>query len=328
VRFSDGTALLGSAALGGGAATLVVPGLAAGVHTISAAWGGDTLHAAETAELSYGVGRAATVTFLTLGTGAVSAKVSALAPGSGTPSGTVRFVNPRTDVLLASAPLVNGAATAVLPKDAALVAAVYSGDANFVDSVSETASALAVVNAASYVAAAVAPDEIVTLFGPIPAGLSIVPVTDRSGAVRNAQVLYSVAGQAAVVLPAGLAAGPATLAAGEWQALVTVAPAAPGLFTADASGKGPPAGLTEPIEIGEDGAVVVLYGTGFRHAARPVCLISGEPIEVLYAGAQGEFPGLDQLNVRLPASLRGAGAVVLELKAEGVAANPVLLTIR
>jgi uncharacterized protein (TIGR03437 family) len=100
------------------------------------------------------------------------------------------------------------------------------------------------------------------------------------------------------------------------------------LFTADASGKGAPAGLTEPIEIGEDGAVVVLYGTGFRHAATPVCLIAGEPVEVLYAGAQGEFPGLDQLNVRLRASLRGAGAVVLELKADGVSANPVLLTIR
>ena len=327
VRFSDGAALLGSVTLSGGVATLSLSGLAAGVHTISAAWSGDAMHAAETAELSYAVARAATVTFLTLGTGAASAKVSALAPGAGAPSGTVRFVNPRTDALLGSAQLVNGAAVAVLPRGAALVAAVYSGDSNFTESVSETASALAVVNAASYAAAAVAPDEIVTLFGPIPAGLSAVAVTDRSGAARAARLLHSVAGQAAIVLP-DLPPGPATVIAGEWQALVTVATAVPGLFTADASGKGAPAGLTEPIEIGEEGAVVVLYGTGFRHAATPVCLIAGEVVEVLYAGAQSDFPGLDQLNVRLPASLRGAGAVVLELKTDGVAANPVMLTIR
>ena len=281
MRFSDGAALLGSVALNGGVATLSVPGLSAGAHTISAAWGGDAMHAAETAELSYPVARSATVTFLTLGTGAASAKVSALAPGAGAPLGTVRFVNPRTDALLASAALVNGAATAVLPKDAALVAAVYSGDSNFTESVSETASSLAVVNAASYLAGVVAPDEIVTIFGPIPAGLSAVPVTDRSGSAREARVLHSVAGQAAVVLPPGLAPGPATVVAGEWQALVTVASAAPGLFTADASGKGGPAGLTEPIEIGEDGAVVVLYGSGFGATPqRRYALDRGRTVEV------------------------------------------------
>jgi uncharacterized protein (TIGR03437 family) len=126
-----------------------------------------------------------------------------------------------------------------------------------------------------------------------------------------------------------LAAGPATVTADDWQALVTVAPVAPGIFTADASGKGPPAGLTAPIEIGPDGVAIALYGTGWRNAsAPPVCLIAGQPVEVQYAGPQGDLPGLDQLNVLLPPALRGAGAVQLQLKVDGVPANPVTLTIR
>jgi uncharacterized protein (TIGR03437 family) len=146
---------------------------------------------------------------------------------------------------------------------------------------------------------------------------------------RDARVLHSAEGQAAVVMPPlGLAGGEATVTVGEWVALVDVTLVAPGLFTADASGKGAPAGLTAPIEVGEDGAMIVLYGTGFRHAKKATCTVAGRPVEVLYAGAQGDFPGLDQLNVRLPASLRGAGAAPLQLEVDGVAANPVVLTLR
>jgi uncharacterized protein (TIGR03437 family) len=50
--------------------------------------------------------------------------------------------------------------------------------------------------------------------------------------------------------------------------LVRVTAVAPELFTADACGKGAPAGLTAPVEIADTGAYVVLYGTGLRHSAR------------------------------------------------------------
>ena len=41
---------------------------------------------------------------------------------------------------------------------------------------------------------------------------------------------------------------------------------------------------------------------------------------------QGSFDGLDQVNVQLPATLQGAGAVQLQLTAAGNPANPVSLT--
>jgi uncharacterized protein (TIGR03437 family) len=328
-QFSDGASLLGSAPLAAGVASLSVATLAAGAHTISASWSGDATYAAASAELPYTVGRAPTATALTLGTGAASVRVVALAPGAGAPAGSVQIVNARTNAPLIAAALASGAATVILPRAGEAVAAVYTGDANFLGSVSAPASAVTAVNAASYAGQTVAPDEIVTLFGPIPAGLQAVKVTDREDETREARVLHSAAGQAAIVLPGGLTMGPAVVAIGDWEALVTVSATAPGLFTADASGRGAPAGLTAPVELGEDGATIVLYGTGIRHAAsKPVCTVAGQPVEVLYAGAQGEFPGLDQVNLKLPQTLRGVGPAVLELIVDGVAANLVTLTLR
>ena len=47
-----------------------------------------------------------------------------------------------------------------------------------------------------------------------------------------------------------------------------------------------------------------------------------------YSGAQGTLPGLDQVNVQIPTSLRGAGTVTLQLTVDGVAANPVTVAIQ
>jgi len=114
--------------------------------------------------------------------------------------------------------------------------------------------------------------------------------------------------------------------AGWWTSAVTVGWTAVGLFTADASGKGAPAGAPELVDAG---APLVLYGTGLRNwTAKPVCRIGGQAVEVMFAGTQGEFPGLDQVNLFVPESLRGMGAVVLDLVVDGVAANPLSVTIR
>ena len=37
--------------------------------------------------------------------------------------------------------------------------------------------------------------------------------------------------------------------------------------------------------------------------------ILGTPVTVLYAGAQGSYPALDQVDVLVPASLAGTGVV-------------------
>jgi uncharacterized protein (TIGR03437 family) len=49
---------------------------------------------------------------------------------------------------------------------------------------------------------------------------------------------------------------------------------------------------------------------------------------VLYAGPQGGFAGLDQVNVLLPRSLTGSGLVNVQLFVDGMAANPVEVSIR
>jgi len=324
VRFSDGGTPLASAALSGGAASFTTATLAAGTHTISASWAGDANYAAASAELPYVVEKAPTATVLTLGSGAASARIAASPPGAGAPSGSVLFVNALTGAPLASATIKGSAATAVLGPITGPVGAVYAGDDNFRGSASGPASPLGAVNAASYAGDTVAAGEIVALFGPLPAGLPAVQVTDSDGKTREATVIQSGAGQAAIMMPQDLAAGRAVITAGGYSALVTIAPVAPGLFTADASGKGAPAGLDDPLEIGEDGRTLVLYGTGFRGAKNVTASIG----DVQYAGAQGEFPGLDQVNLRLPPTMRGSGTVILLVTADGVAANPVTLRIR
>jgi uncharacterized protein (TIGR03437 family) len=74
---------------------------------------------------------------------------------------------------------------------------------------------------------------------------------------------------------------------------------------------------------------LVLYGTGLQAAgtANVVVTVNGVNAPVLYAGAQG-YPGVDQVNIQLPASLAGKGNVSVQLTASGIAANTVQITIQ
>jgi uncharacterized protein (TIGR03437 family) len=69
---------------------------------------------------------------------------------------------------------------------------------------------------------------------------------------------------------------------------------------------------------------LVFFATGlrFRSSLAGVKLdIDGVDAPVEYAGSQGELPGLDQVNARLPRSLAGRGAVAMRLVVDGHAAN-------
>jgi uncharacterized protein (TIGR03437 family) len=82
---------------------------------------------------------------------------------------------------------------------------------------------------------------------------------------------------------------------------------------------------------GEDDRVfLVLFGTGIRgrRDAGGVSLeMEGERLAAQYAGAQPDYPGLDQVNVELPRTLRGKGRVLATLRVEGKAANPVAIDL-
>lgn len=133
-----------------------------------------------------------------------------------------------------------------------------------------------------------------------------------------------------------------------------ISTAAFGLFTADASGTGVPAAylqrvradgsqsieligqydpaqnkwVTVPIDLGpeSDQVFLVLFGTGIRGwntAQKPVVgyfkldASYYEPVVADYAGAQPEYAGLDQINLRLPRSLKGSGEITLYVTATG-----------
>jgi uncharacterized protein (TIGR03437 family) len=49
---------------------------------------------------------------------------------------------------------------------------------------------------------------------------------------------------------------------------------------------------------------------------------------VLFVGAHPAFPGLDQVNILLPAELHGTGTVSLKLAVDGIESNPVTLVIQ
>jgi uncharacterized protein (TIGR03437 family) len=79
-----------------------------------------------------------------------------------------------------------------------------------------------------------------------------------------------------------------------------------------------------------DQAYLFIFGTGIEAAGTSGVTVSvgGTSVPVSYAGPQGGFVGLDQVNVKLPASLAGSGNVTIQVTANGLAANPVNITIQ
>ena len=143
-------------------------------------------------------------------------------------------------------------------------------------------------SAASYSNAAVAPGEIVTLFGPTfgPASLAVAVPDSNSklptqlAGVRllfdglPAPLLYARVGQVSAVVPFSVSGKASTQVQYEYQGIVSnvvalnVAPAAPGIFTLDSSGTGPAAVLdaaykvvstSNPAHVGD---TIQVYATG------------------------------------------------------------------
>ena len=88
-----------------------------------------------------------------------------------------------------------------------------------------------------------------------------------------------------------------------------------------------------PVDLGPeaDQVFLVLFGTGLRARSSLAAVsarIGGAEAQVTYAGPQGDFLGLDQVNVRLPRELAGRGEVDVTLVVDGREANPVKVHVR
>jgi uncharacterized protein (TIGR03437 family) len=187
---------------------------------------------------------------------------------------------------------------------------------------------------------------------PLPLALAgvTVNVTDSAGTTRPAPLFYVSPNQVNLLIPSGTAMGVATITVnGNGAAFSGTAPitaTAPGLYTVNSAGFGPVAaqvvnggsvastsqcnssGQCAPVPIavstGATPTYLILYGTGIRHAI-PVTGVSVKignvEAPVLYAGAQPQYAGLDQVNVSLPAALAGRGQLVVTVTANGQTSN-------
>ena len=233
------------------------------------------------------------------------------------------------------------------------------------------AASIAVVNAANYYGGALASDAIASIFGaklspriesaqaiPLPLELAGTSITVNGIA---AQLLYVSSDQVNFVMPKNLAAGAATIIVkniyGEYSlGTVTLAAATPGIFTQDSTGRGEASATasadgiyyqTSPYNLTVNGQpnYLSLFGTGFRGAAAAnpddengvaevvTATIGGVPVRVLYAGAQGYFVGVDQINLEIPsvlASRMNAGMNQFEvvISVNGIEANRVMVSLQ
>lgn len=192
----------------------------------------------------------------------------------------------------------------------------------------------ALTNAASYANAAVAPREIVVLFGAAFGPPALATDAASLADVRlyfdgdPAPLVYAVAGQVAAEVPPGVAGKSTTSVQYEYLGVrsnainVPVQAAAPGLFTLDGSGGGPGAILDANYDVvsrsnpARHGGYIVLYGTG--GGASPAgarVTIGGVDCPVAYAGdAPGLVDGALQVNVQIPAGVpSGDRPVVLTI---------------
>ncbi len=198
------------------------------------------------------------------------------------------------------------------------------------------------VNAASYAAGPLSAGEIVTVFG---AHFGDNPRVLFDGI--QARLIYASPQQLSVTVPYEAVRAAATSMVVEAEgrrstpSVLALIHAHPGLFTADASGKGQGAILNQdasvngPANPAERGSIIVLYGTGggpltneeLPRLALPVkVFIDGVESEVLYAGiAPGLASGAIQINVRVPESAT-RGEIVL--RAGDVESQAVTVTLR
>jgi uncharacterized protein (TIGR03437 family) len=292
---------------------------------------------------------------------------------SGTPTWTVETATATGGAWLNATPRSGtGAATIdVSVTPGALTTGSYSGTVTVTNTRLNTRSTVAVtltlgpaggtvpnngvVSAASFTGGGVAPGQLVTIFG---AGIGPAQLTGAqltaSGAVATtiaetrvlfggiaAPLIYVSATQVSAIVPYGVT-GTTTPMQVEFRGVrsnavsLPLVATAPGLFTANSSGRGPGAFLnqdgsannaTNPARPGD---IIVLFGTGegavdppvadgtinattFPRPREPITVrIGGKDAEVLYGGAApGLVAGVFQVNVRIPADVEPGNAPVV-----------------
>jgi uncharacterized protein (TIGR03437 family) len=230
-----------------------------------------------------------------------------------------------------------------------------------------------IVNAASYAGSApVAPGSLISLFGtkmgvtasagtvPLPTSLGgssiaiagqLVPLTFMSDGQVNAMVPYGVSvntNMQAIVTRGASYSAPQS---------VTVADAAPGVFTKDGSGQGQGlvfvadasgsqtlADASHPAKAGD---AIVIYCTGLGQVNPPVTTgtaaplaplsnavnaatvtVGGQNAPVFFGGLTPQFVGLYQVNAIMPSGVTPGSQVPVVVTAAGQSSKPVTIAVK
>ena len=191
-----------------------------------------------------------------------------------------------------------------------------------------------------------------------------VLVRDSSGEERLAPLFFVAPTQVNYQIPAGVAPGEATVIITNNEGdvstgMINIVAVAPGFFSAASSGQGVAAAVVFrlkadgtqsyepvarfdatqnrfvalPIDLGKAGDQVflILFGTGFRSQrdlAAVTIKLGDVETAALYAGQQGEFEGLDQLNLPIPRTLAGRGEIDVSVAMNGNEANRVRIHVK
>lgn len=191
-----------------------------------------------------------------------------------------------------------------------------------------------------------------------------VQVRDSAGVLRTAPLFFVSPGQINYLIPEDTAPGEATVSmtSGDGQissGTIQITTISLGLFSANSNGTGVAAAqalrvtatgaqifeevaqldagsntfVARCISLGpvEESVFLVLYGTGIRgitSISGVTATIGGADIPVLFAGAQGSFIGLDQINLGpIPRELIGRGTADVVVTVNGQRANVVQICI-
>lgn len=191
-----------------------------------------------------------------------------------------------------------------------------------------------------------------------------VRIKDSACIERLAPLFFVSPTQINYLIPAGTTFGPATVSVFNEAGAVSIANiqidrVAPGLFSANANGKDAAAAsllrikangeqryerivqfdfaqnryVAMPIDLSasDEQAFLLLFGSGIKlrsSLSAVTATIGGVPVEVLYAGPQGGYLGLDQINLRVPKTLAGRGESDVVLMVDGKMANTVRVNFK
>ncbi len=154
-----------------------------------------------------------------------------------------------------------------------------------------------------------------------------------------AMMQYAAPGQMNFVVPQNMGSGTATVAinngAQMLNATMMIGPAGPGVFSLNGMGTGNGAMLhgatwqMGPFSTTTNGQAtpISLFMTGLDGSQKPVVMVAGTGVEVTYYGNAPGYPGLQQINIVIPAGMAGVGRVPVTVSSNGQTSNVTFMNV-